>query len=42
VDNNQPEVAVNHSRQQIRQRRDETECPVKAGRMPNRKMAASF
>jgi len=39
VDRVGPEVeeAVNHSRQQIPKGRDETECPVKAGREPVRK-----
>ena len=38
----EPEQVVIHSRQQIQKWRDETECPVKAGRKPNRKMASSL
>ena len=30
---------VNHDSKQISKGRDETECPLKSGRVPNRKMA---
>jgi len=33
---------VSHKRKQTLERVDETVCPVKAGRKPNRKMAFSY